>query len=282
MSNAELTKPPGLLGLYLKAVLPGARRAGHLPDTTYRLTGQAVDPDHLARYQQVCGFPVSHQLPPTYLHVVAFPVSVALMTRRSFPVPLAGLVHIQNVITTARPVCADERVDLQVQVADLRPHRTGRQFDVVAEARVDDAVVWSGRSTYLHREQPAARPDPAVRPVPEPLAGPVAHLRVPADIGRRYAAVSGDRNPIHLSKPAARLFGFPRAIAHGMWLAARSLAGLEGRLPDAGTVDVAFKAPVLLPSTVAIGTHRDDAGWVLEVRSARSGNPHLTGRVQPA
>ncbi len=104
--------------------------------------------------------------------------------------------------------------------------------------------------------------------------------RVPADIGRRYAAVSGDRNPIHLSKLTARLFGFPRAIAHGMWLAARTLAVLEGRLPDAGTVDVAFKAPVLLPSTIAIGARQVEGGWALDVRSARSSKPHLRGSVR--
>ncbi|HEU5265438.1 MAG TPA: MaoC/PaaZ C-terminal domain-containing protein [Jatrophihabitans sp.] len=276
----DLTAPPGLLGLYAKAVLPAPSRGDTLPDSVYRLAGRAVDLDHLARYQQVCGFPVSHQLPPTYLSALAFPVSVALMTQRSFPVPLLGLLHIRNAITVARPTSADDRIDVEVRVADLRPHRAGRQFDVVVETRVDAAVVWSGRSTYLHREKAAARPEPAIRAVPEPL-GPRAQVRVAADIGRRYAAVSADRNPVHLSKATARLFGFPRAIAHGMWLAARTLAVLEGRLPDAYTVDVAFKAPVLLPSTVAIGTRRDDREWLLDVRNARSGTLHLTGRIQP-
>ncbi len=112
-----------------------------------------------------------------------------------------------------------------------------------------------------------------------PQTGSIAQVRVPDDIGRRYGAVSGDRNPIHLHKLSAKAFGFPSAIAHGMWLKARTLATLEGRLPDAYTVEVAFKLPVLLPSSVAIsGEHAGDE-WTLDVRDARSGKPHLAGTV---
>ena len=59
--------------------------------------------------------------------------------------------------------------------------------------------------------------------------------RLPGDLGRRYAAVSGDRNPIHLYPLTAKALGFPRQIAHGMWSLARCVAALENRLPDAVT-----------------------------------------------
>ena len=101
-----------------------------------------------------------------------------------------------------------------------------------------DEPVWPGRSTYLRRGGGTAR---SRRGPSDPPTGPASLVRVPDDIGRRYAAVSGDRNPIHLHALAAKAFGFPSAIAHGMWLKARALAALEGRLPDAFTVDVAFK-----------------------------------------
>jgi hypothetical protein len=67
-----------------------------------------------------------------------------------------------------------------------------------------------------------------------------------------------------------------------MWLKARTLATLEGRLPDAGTIDVAFKTPLLLPSTIAVGTKRTAGGWELDVRNAKSGKPHLAGTVNAA
>ena len=106
---------------------------------------------------------------------------------------------------------------------------------------------------------------------PEPTAQPAAVWRVPADIGRRYADVSGDHNPIHLHPLTARLFGFRRAIAHGMWSMARCLAFYEGRLPAAYTVDVRFKLPILLPATVALIRRRR------AVRAAR----HAVGQAAP-
>jgi acyl dehydratase len=279
----ELTAPPSLLPLYAKAAVTSPlHRGGSLPDSVYTLADQVIDRAHLAAYQRVCGFPVTDVLPPTYLHVLAFPLSVSLMSERSFPFPLVGMVHVANSITLARSVQADESVSFSVRAADLRPHPAGRQFDLLADATVNGAVVWSGRSTYLRREKPAEKRDrapSAKRPAPEPSVGAVSQVRVPDDIGRRYAAVSGDRNPIHLYALTAKAFGFPSAIAHGMWLKARTLASLQGRLPDDYTVDVSFKLPVLLPATLAIAAQPAESGWTLDVRSAKAGKPHLSGRV---
>ena len=108
---------------------------------------------------------------------------------------------------------------------------------------------------------------------------PVAVWRLPADLGRRYAAVSGDRNPIHLSAVSARAFGFPRAIAHGMWSAAAVLASMEGRLPDAVQADVRFTSPVLLPSTVELATRSVGNDVYAQLRS-RSGRLHLVADVR--
>jgi acyl dehydratase len=158
-------------------------------------------------------------------------------------------------------------------------------MDNLVSASVDGTVVWSSCSTYLKRGKPGSEATVGedIHPADElDVAGlPLtATWRVPADIGRRYGAVSGDRNPIHLSALTARAFGFPRAIAHGMWTKARALAALEGRLPAAGTVDVAFKTPLLLPSTVQYATDPVDGGWAFGVRS-RDGKPHLAGVVTP-
>jgi hypothetical protein len=274
-----LTSTPALGPLYAKAALTGPLHRGGdtLPDSRYALRDQTLDLDHLAAYQQVCGYRTSDVLPPTYLHVLAFPVAIALMTERGFPFPLIGMVHVANRITAERAVRADETVSFAVRAGELRPHPAGQQFDVLVDASVATEQVWTSRSTYLHRgggtDEKRDRTD-----LPEPSA-PRAQLRVPGDIGRRYAAVSGDRNPIHLHRLAARAFGFRSAIAHGMWLEARALATLEGRLPDALTVDVAFKTPLFIPATISVSTERTPDGWSLDVRDARSGKPHLAGAI---
>jgi acyl dehydratase len=275
----SLTSPPSLGLLYARAAVTGPLHRGDtLPDSRYGLAAQAIDRAHLTAYQQVCGFRVSDELPPTYLHVLAFPLSVALMVEQAFPFPLVGLVHVANSITVARPVRSEESISFTVRAADLRTHPAGRQVDLVAEARADGELVWSSRSTYLRRGKPL-EPRPEKTPAGEP-AGAVSYVSAPADIGRKYGAVSGDRNPIHLNALTAKAFGFPRAIAHGMWLKARTLASLEGRLPATYTADVAFKTPVLLPSSVGIAAESVDDGWALDVRAARSGKPHLVGRVR--
>jgi len=252
--------------MYLRAALTSFRRGGSsLPADELFHADVAVDVSHLASYNRVCGFGLRDELPATYPHVLAFPLQMRLMTSPGFPFPLPGLVHIANRISLARPVLASERFDLRVRAVDLRPHERGRQFDVVSELLVDSAVVWTDVSTYLRREGSSGSGG-SLAEAPEPSAV----WSVPGDIGRRYAAVSGDRNPIHLNALAARLFGFRRAIAHGMWTKARSLAALEGRLPSAYTVDVRFKLPVLLPAKVGFSASPAGEGWEFAVHDARS------------
>jgi acyl dehydratase len=142
--------------------------------------------------------------------------------------------------------------------------------------------VWTEETTILRRETgDGDRPDRAREAPPAPPAAS-AQWRLPGDLGRRYAAVSGDRNPIHMHDVAAKLLGFPRTIAHGMWTKARCLAALESRLPRAFAVEARFRKPVLLPSTVAFGATDEDGGAIgFAVRAARDGAPHLDGRISP-
>ena len=294
MRTQELSEVPGLGALYARAAVAAALPGGGdtLPDRQLVVRGVRIDRDHFAAYDRVCGFRFTDRLPPTYVHVLAFPLSVALMADRRFPFALPGLVHVANRIEVRRPVDASEALDLAVRTVDLRPHRKGRQFDVVADATVDGEVVWRGTSTYLRRGSggdPAAR-DGAATPLGEDTATPPApeagaeqaRWRVAADTGRRYGAVSGDRNPIHLSPLTARAFGFRRPIAHGMWTAARCAAALEDRLPDAGVHTVAFGKPLPLPRTVVFAARRaeEPAGWSFAVRDPRSGADHLAGTVR--
>ena len=269
-----VTEDPG--AVYLRAalsLLPG-RRGSELPDRRLVRRTVTADRDHLARYDRVCGFRLTDALPATYPHLLAFPLAMRLMSSSGFPFPVVGLVHVANRITVRRPIDAGEALDLAVWAQDLRPHDRGRQFDVVATATTGGGEqVWRGVATYLSKERSAGRREHRESP-PTPAAS--AAWRIPARIGEAYAAVSGDHNPIHTSWLGARLFGFPRPIAHGMWTKAHCLAALEGRLPPAYTVDVAFKAPILLPGRASFHAAPTSGGWRFGVDGKR---PHLAGVV---
>jgi acyl dehydratase len=260
------------MSVHLRAalgLLPLGTRPGELPDTTPARRNVAVDRAHLARYDRVCGFRLSDALPATYPHVLAFDLAMELMTARTFPFPVIGLVHVANRIEVLRPLTADDRLDITVKAVDLRDHPRGRQFDIEATVTAGGEPAWRSRSAYLRRG-PGGR---AARRNEPDLPVPSARWRPAPDIGARYASVSGDHNPIHTSWLGARAFGFPGPIAHGMWTLARSLAALEGRLPATGVIEAEFRRPVRLPSTVAFGAEARR----FAVTDPRDGRPHLIG-----
>ncbi|MFC8623167.1 MaoC/PaaZ C-terminal domain-containing protein [Streptomyces anulatus] len=279
------------------------KRAGR-PDATLpadRLTRPAapVAPGPLAAYGRICGFTEPGPLPLTYPHVLAFPLTMRLMTGRTFPLPVLGLVHTWIEITPHRAAAPAEPLELTVHAEKLTPHRRGTEVTMATEARVGGELVWESRSGYLSRHRQATpdatTPDGATpdRATPErgtaaqgagpltavpPAAGGLparAEWRLPGDLGRRYGAVSGDRNPIHLHPLTARLFGFPRAIAHGMWTVARCLAE-AGDPSSIRSVRAGFRAPVLLPATVTYAA--DATGNAFELRGP-DGRVHLVGAV---
>jgi acyl dehydratase len=260
------------------ALEPLRHRPDALPDTQLWRSGIEIDRSHLAAYDRVCGFRLSDTLPPTYAHVLAFPLAMELMASGDFPFGVLGLVHVRNAIEQLRPLRADEPLDLLVWAENLAGHPRGRTADIVAEGSVDGEPVWRDSSTYLHRERGGSKDVKEHRQPPEASAV----WDVPADAGRRYASVSGDRNPIHLHPLPARILGQPGAIAHGMWTNARCLAALQGQLPDAFAVEVAFKLPVRLPAKVAFASWREEQRRRFALHDARSGKPHLDGTLRPS
>lgn len=296
MAERRLRSAPGMLPLFARAglsMIPGVSRlplvgraggpeegAGEL---ALSLPESPIDRDRLAAYDRVCGFRLSDELPATYPHMLAFPLQLALMTDPSFPFPAIGLVHIHNRIVQHRPIAASERLSLRVSCSAPEPHPRGTQFALRSEALAGGELVWEEVSTNLRRgrgEEDASAPSvPSAQELPT-----LASWRLPGDLGRRYAAVSGDYNPIHVHPLSARLFGFPRAIAHGMWTKARCLAAISERLPRAFTVEVVFRRPILLPASVhfAEGARAGESAPVgFGVRDARSDTPHLDGLLSP-
>jgi len=278
--------------ILLKAALPSVPLVNQLPGIrkkkdgdpsalSFTRTGVALEAGHVAAYAEVCGFPRKDTVPLTYPHVLAFPLQMQIMTSPEFPFPAIGSLHLENSVTGHRPIAVGETLDVTARATSPRPHPKGTAVDFLTEVRVGDELVWESTSTYLRRGKgdPSAQSGSDLAHVP---SGGV-EWRLPADLGRKYAAASGDHNPIHLYPLTAKALGFPRQIAHGMWSKARCVAAIENRLPDAVRVDVAFKKPITLPGTVAFGVERTDSpdsrGHAFALTRPQDGAPHLVGRA---
>lgn len=294
MATRTLDSPPSILPLYARAaapLIPGASllpfvpgRGEEIPDLELTLAGVRPEPDRVAAYARVCGFDLRDELPPTYPHVLAFPLHMAVMADGGFPFGAVGLVHVENRIVAHRRIGLGEELKLVVRPTELRPHSRGRTFGLVTEAWTGRQKAWESTSTMLHRENPADGPKSRAE-VDKSAHRPrvVGEWRLGGDLGRRYAAVSGDRNPIHMHSLTAKPLGFPSAIAHGMWTKARCLAALQSRLPDAFAVDVRFRKPIRLPGRVEFLSSSGDEGEEIAfaVRDAKRETPHLDGRLRP-
>ncbi|AXL93386.1 hypothetical protein C4J65_19625 [Streptomyces sp. CB09001] len=281
-TTSTLTGTPALAPLLARGALLSPlkrpRPDADFPRTRLVLPGLRVDLARLAAYERTCGFATgADALPVTYPHVLGFPMAMRLMSGRGFPLPLLGLVHTSVGIIRRAAMPATAEYELTVYVEGLAAHRRGTEATVVTEVRAGADPVWESRSTYLARHRTTARLPAGETPSADRDPLPVrAEWQLAGDVGRRYGAASGDRNPIHLHPLTARLFGFPRAIAHGMWTVARCLA--EHGTPDAAVVRAEFRAPVLLPGAVAYGA----GDGRFELRGGDGGRRlHLSGEVGP-
>lgn len=276
----DLDTPPALPGLFLRAALRRKVTGRQLPNIGLRCRVE-VDPKHLARYRQVCASADSPYLPPVYPHVLAFALQMQLLTDRRFPFPLLGLVHLENRIRVLRPLGGLGPFQISVQVTDLQPHDKGATFSLITRLEDQLGLLWEGDSRILCRALRLDGQAPARAEQPPLELTPLADWAAPADAGRRYARVAGDYNPIHLYAVTARLFGFPRAIAHGLWNKARSLAALHDHLPQAGyEVEVRFQKPVLLPTHVALQAREPGASGQFRL-IGEGDTPHMAGSWQP-
>ncbi|GFG88004.1 dehydratase [Mycobacterium bourgelatii] len=262
--------------------LPVVPRSDKLPNRTVTVEELPIDHTNVAAYAAVTGLRFGNNVPLTYPFALTFPSVMSLVTSFDFPFAAMGAVHMENHITQYRPIAVTDTVGVRVHAENLREHRKGLLVDIVTDVSVGNEDAWHQVTTFLHQQRTSLsdepKPPPQKQPKPPP---PTTVLKITPSRIRRYASVSGDHNPIHTNPIAAKLFGFPTVIAHGMFSAAAVLANIEGRLPDAVKYSVRFAKPVVLPATVGLYVDEKEGGWDLALRNVSKGYPHLTATVRP-
>lgn len=282
-SLPDLSALPATGGLFWKAARSARRKPGDapvIPHNTVMLKNFVLKGEHIAAYNTVCELPEG-TLAITYPQVVAAPLHMHVMTQPNFPLPLVGLVHLRNVITQKALLSPGVPYDVRVQVGASRRSKLGIEVDLLTDYLADGESLWSAVTTVLYRIKSRERSGKMVLPAPAAIAAHYIPFSAPSDIGRRYAPVAQDYNPIHLYPLTAKFLGFDRAIAHGMWSVARALGLL---LPHYGgtpaKLTVQFKQPLLLPGRVTLKHVSVGEGMDFDLLAREGGKTHLSGRLE--
>lgn len=271
-----------------RAVAQGVRHkigtpASTLPDRTIRKTVHA-DPVKAAEFAHLMGDEVRTYLHPGYVHTLGFPLTMSLLTEKDFPLPLLGMVHISNTITSLKPIRIDDELEIEASIDGARPHYAGTLLDSMIRVSVGGEEVYSSHSEYLVRGSDFGGERPE-RPQREEFVAPraTAQWKLDGRAGRTYAAVSGDSNPIHLTKLTAKVFGFDRPIVHGMYSASRAFSATATDLEKPFEWFVGFDAPIKLPGTVEFAVSKENGsahyvGW-RRGRGEKPARRHFHGYV---
>lgn len=240
---------------------------------------------HLQRYRQVCSVSDGAGLPPAYLHVVAMPMHMQLFIAKNFPVKVLGLIHLRNTIRVLQPVDQAAPLRLSVHFDTMRLTDFGQEYDFTTRYEQSGAVVWEEVSTMFARGNTAPKEGsrrPGIERANPPATGVSTEtLDVTDNTGWRYARVSGDFNPIHLTARTAKMFGFRQAVAHGMWSLGRCLASAAAQLPQGKIqIDTQFKLPVYIPSQVLSRTWAAGSGAEIAMCTPRGDRLHLAMQVR--
>lgn len=201
---------------------------------------------------------------PNYIQTLSLSMQLDMMVSDPFPFKPMGLVHIANQIDVKFLPEQNASLQLSTTFGEVYYHRRGWLFEVITQAKVDNVDAVKGVSFYLarhkHNERTVAlhSKDNDLLPAWIAQIGHLKHhpqdasqkLEFSSDIGRRYAKVSGDYNPIHLYPYTAKLLGFSKAIAHGMYSKAwcvSKLAQYNDFYQGSFSIKTVFLQPIMLP-----------------------------------
>jgi NAD(P)-dependent dehydrogenase (short-subunit alcohol dehydrogenase family)/acyl dehydratase len=209
--------------------------------------------------------------PPMY-HVKPFiSLMMKLATDPELDLDLLRLVHGEHDISFHRLLRHGDILNLRGSLRSLEEKSSGRVATFGLTGFVDGQVALEGTTTYFIRgkkkpasEAPKTEAAPTSAPVVPPAPDSVIDQVVTDDQATRYAAASGDNNPIHLDPATARAAGLPGVILHGLCTMAFAQRDLVNALCGGDPrqlrrLGVRFARPVLPGQTLRLSVWRDGA-----------------------
>ena len=276
----EFHRRPSVAAYMVRALLPspGLRRTGVLPRIVERWSPVRLDPPHLRAFLALTGLSAADGVPILYPHVFGFPLHMALLTRRAFPLPIWRALQTRNHLLRHRPFTAEEPLDLETRVAAERRLERGVEVDLETTLTSGGECVWESVVTFFYRGDYGAV-QAASPPARSPEVGglPMARWHVPAGVGWRFARLTGDYNGIHWMNAYARLFGFRSAFHHPQLVLGQCLARLSPPARERQRLDAWLKGPVFYDTDVTLRAASGAGGVRFAVAMEGEARPSIVG-----
>ena len=283
----ELTfeKVPSLKAIYLKTLWPtfGTTTEQFIPKFRASVAELRIEKKHLAKYREVCGIQTGPHVPLAYPQTLAGGLIGAVLTHKKFPKSILGLVHVKQHFEVHDFISEEHILNLQVKTGEQRTNKQSVEIEIITHCSTQGRLCINSTATLLFRSKKNRRKERTrSTDCPEQPADQIEEWSIPAHVGRRYASVSGDYNPIHLNRWSARLLGFKAPIAHGMWSAARCMEAIDSVLPSPPySVTIDFKRPIFIPTQVRFARYGNNADQIFALLMSGMNKSYLVGRVTP-
>jgi hypothetical protein len=187
---------------------------------------------------------------------------VAGQTFAGLPYPLAKILNVGCNLDIRGPIAVDEPLLVSARLIEvdddgrraLLTTRVTTSTPSQREALIADMIAM----VPLKRDKSASGAKKEAPRVPDD-ASERAFFDVPANAGLDFAKLTGDFNPIHWIKPAARASGFPNVILHGFGTMARAIEGLNASVLAGDPTRLKkwscrFTKPLVLPAKAGLYT----------------------------
>ncbi len=217
----------------------------------------SISENDLAQYAQFIGFKNANPL--CYLYLLAQRAQTQLMVQPSFTLPIPGLVHLANHLeqfTAFNPnipftINAQIKVKPTAEIGSIKPIAQVNFYQ-------NTTLVASCNSTYLVKKK-KKNIKKTFNNIENRLFSHHFNINIPLNIGKSYSQVSGDSNPIHTQKWFAKLLGFNQPIVHGWYMVSKIVENIEEFTnSDVKTINVSFKNPVYMPTTLTINYSKNN------------------------
>lgn len=301
-----------MLALYVKALSHRPSGKGiadndtHIPIMPSIEYEKTIDihPKHCSAYNKLTQWQphLAAVVHPNYVQTLSLPLQLRMMVDKAFPFSPMGMVHIANQITVDNLPEQSDSLHLRTFFGNVYFHRKGWLFEVhtLASSTTSKNAKMKATSFYLAKAKHSSSSNHfAVNEIPEWIAKAnlidtanqsvkerKKSLNFPSNIGIQYAKVSGDYNPIHLHPLCARLFGFKKAIAHGMYskaLVVSNIANQQHFYKSEFQIDTLFMQAISLPTKAlltSISTDKQSCDFQLSSASSCKERIFLTGSIR--